>query len=129
MQGNRYGLLFVFMLPLLPGCSTPYSCKLSEGFKCKSLAEAYALDEAGGGLTDKGSIDRELPAALAAREPVKATEGTPIFQPPRRLRIWLADWRHRTIYVPNHYLYLRVDAGQWRLPPAKNATGEDTDVQ
>jgi Type IV conjugative transfer system lipoprotein (TraV) len=128
MSVFRYFIILVIGISTLCGCAAKFACDINEGLGCKSLSEVYEIDERGSFTVENtqrtSSTLPDTPASLLSPvKPVKAEEGTPIYRVPRRLRVWIADWRTSTAYVPNHYIYTRIDEGEWLLS-GQEKTGE-----
>lgn len=139
---SKIGAIVLIITPFLVACSPKYACDAPEGIGCMSLNEVYERDRTGtpmrpaeedddskgkspsGEIGDKASFVAKL---NDYRKPMTAGPGQPIFREPRRLRIWIVDWENSdgTVYVPNHYVHIRLDNGEWVLPEIRLRTLED----
>lgn len=138
---SKITTLIFIITPFLAACAPKYACNAPDGIGCMSLHEVYERDRTGTPMrsADKDEDSEESPsgeigdkAAFVAklndyRKPVTAGPGQPIFREPRRLRIWIVDWENAdgTVYVPNHYVHIRLDNGEWVLPEIRLKTLED----
>lgn len=130
-------LLTGLFLTLMAGCSiTPkYGCQAPDGVTCMSASEIYDRDANGEVIRpkleqDEGKQDKslKLPTPAGFSGPMAVEPGDPIFREPRRLRLWVVDWEDtNSVYHPNHYLYLRVDNGEWVLPAMRERLLEGVD--
>lgn len=112
-----------------------YGCPAPDGVTCMSASEIYDRD--GRGETIRPKVKRNVdrgqeeddaasPALAIYQGPVAVEPGDPVFREPRRLRVWVVDWEDANqVYHPNHYLYLRVDEGQWLLPKMRERLREE----
>jgi hypothetical protein len=100
-----------------------------------SASDIYDRDARGEAIRPKIKRDEEdteqptkLPAPEGFSRPMAVEPGDPIFREPRRLRLWVVDWEDtNSVYHPNHYLYLRVDDGEWILPAMRERLLEGVD--
>jgi hypothetical protein len=127
----------------LSACSPKYACDAPEGIGCMSLGEVYERDKNGAPMRRAEGKDEKSEKESASetigdkssfvaklndyRKPVTAGPGQPIFREPRRLRLWIVDWENEdgTVYVPNHYVHIRLDNGEWVLPEIRLRTLEE----
>lgn len=134
----KRGIFATVTIALLTGCSlTPdYGCKAPDGVTCMSASEVYDRDRAGQVIKPKldkeksswGAPDEHFPAPRRFAGPAPVTPGTPVFREPLRLRVWVVDWEDvNNVYHPNHYLFLRVDNGEWVLPLMRERHLENPD--
>lgn len=134
MRYTTVHLLIPALVALTAGCSlTPeYGCPAPDGVTCMSASEVYDRDANGRLIRPKRNQDEAeqddsftLPSPAGFSGPVTVEPGDPIFREPRRLRLWVVDWEDRDgVYHPNHYLYFRVDNGEWVLPVIREALQE-----
>ena len=137
MRYTTVHLLIPALVALTAGCSlTPeYGCRAPDGVTCMSASEIYDRDTRGETIRPKIKRDEEdtehtpkLPAPEGFSGPMAVEPGDPIFREPRRLRLWVVDWEDiNSVYHPNHYLYLRVDNGEWVLPAMRERLLEGVD--
>jgi len=132
--------LTFFTLPIvLSGCATAkYACGVPDGIGCKPLSEVHRMAQEGSLKiqaapdnrdlveedqveedsydTSYGSEEEPTPSAPSRRSSGLATvaPGTPLFIPPRTMRVWIAPWpdEEGTLHDET-YLYLRLDNGHW----------------
>jgi conjugal transfer pilus assembly protein TraV len=134
----QFRLSLLVLAVITTGCSlTPeYGCRAPDGVTCMSASEIYDRD--GRGEVIRPKVEREdkkdgeeIPLPPAPRRfsgPTSVQPGDPIFREPHRLRVWLVDWEDMSgVYHPNHYLYLRVDDGEWLLPAMRERLLENPD--
>jgi len=120
---------------LLSGCATPkYACGVPDGIGCKPLSEVHRMAQ-DGSLKSQAVPDNrdtseqdqdeedfnntggeQTPSVPSRRSTGLATvkPGTPLFIPPRTMRVWIAPWPDEDGTLHDEtYLYLRLDNGHW----------------
>jgi hypothetical protein len=126
------------LLALQCGCSmTPeYGCNAPDGVTCMSASEVYDQDGSGEVIRPRVEVSegeqkeaRSLPSPPSGfTGPIAPEPGDPIFRESRRLRLWVVDWVDtQGVYHPNHYLYMRVDEGDWLLSTMRERLQEESD--
>lgn len=125
----------------MAGCSLEphYGCPAPDGVACMSVSDVYKRDargeihpatitphnQSGGGDTAPDST----PSPTGFLQPLASKPGDPIFREPHRLRIWIVDWESTDgVYDPNHYVYIRLDDGQWLLPKMRARLLDETNA-
>jgi conjugal transfer pilus assembly protein TraV len=128
-------LTFVLLTILLSGCATPkYACGVPDGIGCKPLSEVHRMAQNGSLKSqavpdnrdtseqdqdeeDFNNTEGEQTPSLPSRRSVglaTVTPGTPLFIPPRTMRVWVAPWPDEDGTLHDEtYLYLRLDNGHW----------------
>jgi len=128
--------LTFFILPIiLSGCATPkYACGVPDGIGCKPLSEVHRMAQEGSLKSQAAPDNRDLVEEDQDEEDAYGTEeeptpsipsrrsaglatvtpGTPLFIPPRTMRVWVAPWPDEDGTLHDEtYLYLRLDDGHW----------------
>jgi len=132
-------LTFIALAILLSGCATPkYACGVPDGIGCKPLSEVHRMAQDGSlksqavpdnrdaAEEDQDDEDSYGTSYDSEEEPTRSapsrrsaglatvTPGTPLFIPPRTMRVWIAPWPDEDSTLHDEtYLYLRLDNGHW----------------
>jgi conjugal transfer pilus assembly protein TraV len=128
-------LTFISLAILLSGCATPkYACGVPDGIGCKPLSEVHRMAQDGSLKSqavpdnrdtseqdqdeeDFSNTEGEQTPSVPSRRSVglaTVTPGTPLFIPPRTMRVWVAPWPDEDGTLHDEtYLYLRLDNGHW----------------
>lgn len=123
----KLGTLAPLAAALIGGCATSYQCKAPDGLRCMSVGEVYERNRQGLPMrmdeTDTPRVSENSRAGSRAQrqhvgaEASAAAAGEPIYNPPRVLRVWFADWEDADgVYYRAHHVLMRLDAGSW-IPP------------
>lgn len=106
-----------------------FECKAPDGVLCESMSGVYANARANNlpqqqvrnnkRHAENASAAQSTQRSHAIRKlpmPNASSSGTPLYQNPKILRIWVAPWeaQDRTLYDQN-YMYLVVDEGGWQI--------------
>ncbi len=139
------GSLVATAVTLLSGCSTlsgydassDFSCKAQPGVSCESVSGIHQnamlhnlpSQQEGGSFDDED--DREdKEASKAPPLPSKASvitgqaieSGTPIYQKPVTLRVWVAPWEDKNqVLHDQSYSYLLIEKAKWEIEHFKGA--------
>ena len=116
---------------LLNGCTslsgvggeTQYACPAPRGVQCGSVTANY-LQSVRGELP--GQPPTERAGAAQATTPgtanALADSGTPLYFPPRILKLWVAPWEDRDgVLHDAGFVFVPIDRGHWLLDPVRPA--------
>ncbi len=121
---------FLVMAMPLVGCTSmsgydakaAFACKAPDGVLCESMSGIYAnalhKNLPGQRVNKKQEKSSLKQTALLTKGAITApiSSGMPIRSAPRILRVWFAPWEDSDKDLHDQsYVYLLVDAGQWRM--------------
>ncbi len=138
-------LLFALSASACAGGSSRYGCPAKSGHSCKSVSEVYAETTSGAGDASlplrkpRGSkksvrAKKKFPRGVGFRaekdtreggESRRAEDTTPVYIPPRVIRLWIAPWQDaRGVFHSEKYVYVLTGKGRWKIDGRTVPLGE-----
>jgi conjugal transfer pilus assembly protein TraV len=122
-------LLYAVAATGLSGCAAEYACPVpkTDG-GCRSVAQVYQDTRHSSGITPSAGVAKSdasgseaIAHGIAADTSIPPpSPGTALLTTPHVLRVWLAPWQDADGDLEaGGFLFLRLDRGQWTMPPPR----------